>query len=68
VARAAPDPAVCVLRAPHPEALPPQHPAFGKTAPAGGAAAWLCRGGLCCLPLAEPEALAAALKKRRPVR
>jgi uncharacterized protein YyaL (SSP411 family) len=68
VALAAPDPAVCVLRAPRTEALPPLHPAFGKTAPSGGAAAWLCRGGVCGLPLAEPEALAAALKERRGVR
>jgi hypothetical protein len=68
VALAAPDPAVCVLRAPHSEALPPQHPAFGKTAPSGGAAAYLCRGGVCGLPLIEPDALAAVLKERRGVR
>jgi hypothetical protein len=67
-ALAAPDPAVCVLRAPHPEALPPQHPAFGKTAPAGEATAWLCRGGVCGLPLADPDALATALRERRGVK
>jgi uncharacterized protein YyaL (SSP411 family) len=64
-ALAAPDPAVSVLRAPHLDAVPPLHPAFGKTAPTGEAAAYLCRGGVCGLPISDPDALAAALTERR---
>ena len=62
----APDPAICVLRAPDPGALPPEHPAHGKTAGAG-AAAYVCRAGVCGLPVAEVLALRAALD-RRPAR
>ncbi len=62
VALLAPDPAVVVLRAPDPEAVPPLHPAHGKTAAGHGAAAYLCRAGVCGLPLADPAALGAALR------
>jgi uncharacterized protein YyaL (SSP411 family) len=49
-------------------ALPSGHPAQGKTAPAGrsgapGAAAYVCRGPVCSLPLTDPAALAEALAK-----
>ena len=64
VALAAPDPAVCVLRAAHPESLGPLHPAHGKTAPPGGAAAYVCRGGVCGRPVTEVAALAAMLRQR----
>jgi len=64
-ALASPDPAVCVLRAPQAEALPPLHPAFGKAAPEGGAAAYLCRREVCSPPLTDPQELAAALRERR---
>jgi uncharacterized protein len=64
-ALAAPDPAVAVLRAPAPDALPSDHPAFGKTAGAAGSAAYLCRGGVCGLPIDEPHVLQAALAARR---
>jgi uncharacterized protein len=64
VALAAPDPAVCVLRAPTADALPPGHPAHGKPAPAGGAAAYLCRAGTCSLPVSDPQALAQRLRRR----
>ncbi len=64
-ALAAPDPSVVVLRARDGAALPPSHPAAGKTAgPAGattGAAAYLCRGGVCGLPVTDVAALTAAL-------
>ena len=66
VALTAADPAICVLRAPDPHALPPEHPAHGKTADAG-AAAYVCRAGVCGLPVTAAPALRAALD-RRPVR
>ena len=57
------DPAVCVLRAPDPRALPPEHPAHGKTADAG-AAAYVCRAGGCGLPVTTAPALRAGLDRR----
>ena len=62
-ALAAPDPAVCVLRA-SAGALPEGHPAHGKGAPPGGAAAFICRGGVCALPVSDPALLAASLRAR----
>ena len=44
-------------------ALPRHHPAHGKTVDAG-AAAFVCRGRTCSLPIADPSALAAALAER----
>jgi uncharacterized protein YyaL (SSP411 family) len=64
VALAAPDPAVCVLRAATPDAVPPSHPAHGKTAGHGQAAAFLCRGGVCGLPVADVGSLARLLMRR----
>jgi uncharacterized protein YyaL (SSP411 family) len=61
-ALSAADPGVCVLRAPSAGALPPLHPAHGKTAPAGTALAYVCRGGACGLPVADAAALAAMLR------
>jgi uncharacterized protein YyaL (SSP411 family) len=59
-ALSAPDPAICVLRAPPGQDVPPLHPAHGKTA-TGGSAAYLCRAGICGPPLRDPLALAHAL-------
>ncbi|MDA8252334.1 MAG: thioredoxin domain-containing protein [Rhodospirillales bacterium] len=67
VALAAPDPAICLLRADTTDALPSLHPAHGKPAPSGGAAAYVCRAGACGLPLTDPAALAAALRVRQAV-
>jgi uncharacterized protein YyaL (SSP411 family) len=39
------------------EALPPTHPAFGKSLVGGGAAAYVCEGPVCSLPLTEAAAL-----------
>jgi uncharacterized protein YyaL (SSP411 family) len=61
----APDPAVCVLRAESSAALPPDHPAYGKATPGSEAAAFVCRGGTCSLPVSDPGALATALATRR---
>ncbi len=61
-ALAAPDPAVIVLRAAAPGDVPPGHPAHGKTGTQ--TAAYLCRAGVCGLPLRDPAALAAALRCR----
>ena len=60
---AAPDPAICLLRAPAAEDVPPGHPAYGKTA-AGGSAAYVCRAGMCGLALRDPAILAATLRRR----
>ena len=58
------DPAVAVLRTPNPDLLPADHPAFGKSPPTAGAAAYLCRRNVCGLPVVEPEALSLALSAR----
>jgi len=42
-------------------ALPEGHPAHGKTAPANGAAAFVCRGATCSLPITDPAQLAREL-------
>ena len=65
VALAAADPAVCVLRAASADALPPLHPAHGKSAPPGQAFAYVCRGGACGLPVRDPGELGAMLDGRR---
>jgi hypothetical protein len=60
----APDPAVVVLRAADTMALPAGHPAFGKTAGSGPAAAFVCRRNVCGLPITHPVALSQALRTR----
>jgi uncharacterized protein YyaL (SSP411 family) len=63
-ALASPDPAVVVLRAAAADAVPQGHPAYGKVAGPTGAAAYVCRSGVCSLPVTEPGALAAMLARR----
>ena len=65
VALAAADPAVVVLRASGLDALPADHPAFGKSAGAAGATVYVCRGNACGLPLVDRAALAEQIKTRR---
>jgi uncharacterized protein YyaL (SSP411 family) len=60
----APDPAVVVLRTDGTGELPPDHPAFGKTAEPGQATAFVCRRSVCSLPIADPAALSQALHTR----
>lgn len=55
----APDPAVAVLHAT--ADLPPGHPAYGKTSTAP--AVFICRSGVCSLPVTTPEAVRAALHR-----
>jgi hypothetical protein len=50
-----------VLRAPSAEALPPNHPAQEKIRAAGEAAAFVCIGERCSLPVGQPAALAATV-------
>jgi hypothetical protein len=57
-----PDPAVVVLRGS--DGLPPDHPAFGKVAGPEAAVAYVCRRNVCGLPIADPSALARALRVR----
>jgi hypothetical protein len=60
----APDPGVVVLRASTPDALPADHPAFGKRAGSEGAAVYVCRRQVCGLPVVAPDALRTALAAR----
>jgi uncharacterized protein YyaL (SSP411 family) len=56
-----------VLRAPSAEALPPAHPAYQKIAAAqGAAAAFVCVGEQCSLPVASPDGLAQTLAALKP--
>jgi hypothetical protein len=47
-----------VVRAPGANALPPAHPARDKIAAAPGAAAFVCVGERCSLPVTAPDRLA----------
>jgi uncharacterized protein len=55
-----------VLRAASAEALPARHPAQDKIKSAAGAAAFVCVGEVCSLPVTSAEQLAAALAAMRP--
>ncbi len=66
VALSAPDPAIVVLRVADASSLPAAHPAHGKSPGAAGAAAFVCRRSVCSLPVADPAALAAMLRRRAP--
>src|SRR6516165_2509379 len=50
-----------MLRAPNADALPPTHPARHKIAAAAGAAAFVCVGEQCSLPVRSGEKIAEAL-------
>ncbi len=63
-ALSSPDPVVVVLRAASADALPADHPAYGKTAGLSGPVAYLCRRSVCGLPLSDPDRLAEALRLR----
>ena len=60
-ARQAPLPAALILSVTEDSVLPSGHPAAGKLPADGTAAAFVCRGPSCSLPLRDPAALAAAL-------
>ncbi len=57
-----PDPAVCVLRTSDADSLSAGHPAYGKPK-SGEVAAYVCRSGVCGLPVNSPEALATELSR-----
>jgi uncharacterized protein YyaL (SSP411 family) len=49
-----------VLRVPSAEALPASHPAQDKVQATSGAAAFICIGETCSLPLTDPDRIAEA--------
>ena len=57
-ALAAADPAVVVMQAGEPGHVPAGHPAHGKSF-----GAYVCRGGVCSLPVGEPASLAGLLRR-----
>jgi uncharacterized protein YyaL (SSP411 family) len=57
VAATAPLPERVVLRVDPETALPADHPAAGKGLCDGKAAAYVCRGPVCTLPISDPDAL-----------
>ncbi len=59
VALASPDPAMVLVRAG--EGLSPGHPAYGKTV--SGPAAFICRGGVCAMPVTTPDEVRALLRR-----
>ena len=59
VARKLPHATTIILHAPRGDALPPSHPARDKIASASGAAAFVCRGQSCSLPVTTPHDLIA---------
>jgi hypothetical protein len=58
------DPAIVVLRTDSLEALPAEHPAFGKPAGTSGATAYVCRHHVCELPVTSRAALRTRLQGR----
>ena len=46
-------------------ALPEGHPAAGKEAVGGKATVYVCEGPVCSLPITDPAALEADLRRRR---
>jgi uncharacterized protein YyaL (SSP411 family) len=50
-----------VMRAPRADILPAAHPARDKIAATSGAAAFVCVGETCSLPVTTPDQLAAAV-------
>ncbi len=46
-------------------ALPPSHPAAGKTAQGNAATVYVCEGSRCSLPITDPSALTADLAQRK---
>jgi uncharacterized protein YyaL (SSP411 family) len=60
----APDPAVVVVRVTGTDALASDHPAYGKTAGAHDAVAYVCRRNVCGLPVTDGSALSKALSAR----
>jgi hypothetical protein len=57
----APQPNLVFQRIAETDALPESHPAKGKAA--NGAAAYVCRGPVCSLPIGDPEALVAEIAR-----
>jgi uncharacterized protein YyaL (SSP411 family) len=54
-----------VVRAPAPDALPEGHPAREKIKAVSGAAAFVCVGETCSLPVTTPDAVAATVDEMR---
>jgi uncharacterized protein YyaL (SSP411 family) len=54
-----------LLRAASPDALPASHPAQDKLTAVSGAAAFICRGETCSLPVTTPQAMADTVASMR---
>lgn len=67
-ARKLPFAGTIVLHAPKADALPPDHPARAKLEASGSAAAFVCRGMSCSLPVTEPDALIALVADKSAMR
>jgi uncharacterized protein YyaL (SSP411 family) len=65
-ARRLPHASCIVLHAPRGDALASTHPARAKLEAVNGAAAFVCRGQSCSLPVIEPEALARSVMNSDP--
>jgi uncharacterized protein len=61
----APDPTVVVLRATVADALPAEHPAFGKGPVGDAPAAYVCRRNVCGLPITAAGSLHSRLASRQ---
>jgi uncharacterized protein len=55
-----------IMRAPRADMLPASHPARDKIAAANGAAAFVCVGETCSLPVTAPDALVQAVNAAMP--
>jgi uncharacterized protein YyaL (SSP411 family) len=52
-----------VLTVPPGTSLPPSHPAYGKGLVGGAAAAYVCDGPVCSLPITDPASLLDNLRR-----
>ena len=64
-ALACPDPALAVIRSISGDHVPAGHPAHGRSPGQCGVAAYVCRHNTCGVPVTDPVALEAAIRRRQ---